>query len=432
MVPRASTLLLVLGLGVAACNADSQPIEGHRATASDIVGGTKSTAAQDGAVLIIKPDPDGQGFESCTGSLIAPNLVLTARHCVADPDESTNAECVGYGPTTDPGNMELYVGRDLSPLDTENLQPDAVGINITVPKTMNMCGFDVALIQLDSDLTQAGATVTPLRFTPLADNEPTIAVGYGVGGGDNDRPGRMQRQTTVLGVGPKSITYQTTGGGAPIPYNIPQGDIATGESTCYGDSGGPLFDTQGNVVGVTSRGIDVPDDGTHGNGCVDAPSVYAGVRFNEPVIRAAAQAAGHPLPAAAGGKTSPPAPNSPDAGAPPTTGPTKNPIKHNQDASGGAAPGDDDDDDLGAAPGPTAKAGATGGATSAAGDDDDDGKAPSKGSTAPPATRPASTGCSAAAGAGAGAVTQAPAGSWLPALGLGLALVMTRRRRAAA
>src|SRR5262249_3458762 len=53
----------------------------------------------------------------------------------------------------------------------------------------------------------------------------------------------------------------------------------------------------------------------HGNSCIDEPSIYAGVRFNEQIIRQAAQAAGHPLPATDG-----PAP--PPGGTPPPTQPS--------------------------------------------------------------------------------------------------------------
>lgn len=169
----------------------------------------------------------------------------------------------------------------------------AKGAKIYVPQTSNMCSFDVALIQLDREVS--GGKIAKVRFSELAINEPVVAVGYGVDGRDNDLPQRMQRSTTVLGVGARVIQY-TTKQNININYNLPIGDVATGESTCYGDSGGPLFDAQGNVVAITSRGPqDFPQGSAHGNGCIDLPSIYAGAKFNEAFIRDVARSAGHPL-----------------------------------------------------------------------------------------------------------------------------------------
>lgn len=279
-------LLVVLsGCSVSATDeVDTSGIEVTGNVRQEMVNGTVSHTGQDATVMLVEG-----GQPACTGTLIAPNLVLTARHCVAQP--TGDQECATYGQQTQPSAISIVLGVNARATDT----PAARGSQIFVPTTSNMCSFDVALIQLDRNVTNA--PIAQVRFTPLQPNEPVIAVGYGVDGQDRPPVQRQQRSTTVLGVGPQKLQY-TTKQSAPINYDIPQGDVATGESTCYGDSGGPLFDAQGRVVAVTSRGIpEFPQTGAHGNGCVDLPSIYAGARFNEQLIRQAAQTAGHPLPA---------------------------------------------------------------------------------------------------------------------------------------
>jgi len=164
----------------------------------------------------------------------------------------------------------------------------------------------------------------------------------------------------------------------------------TGESTCYGDSGGPLLDMQGNIVAMTSRGpANAPTDAAHGNGCIDMVSVYAATRFNEATIRQAATAAGHPLPAT----PTTPSTTTPDPGSPGTAG--------TADDVGSA-----DDEDT----------------TSS--DEDDTTTAPTT-----PKKKKSKTAARVQAGACSSAPGRAPSeGSWLLLGGVALAIAATRRR----
>jgi hypothetical protein len=177
----------------------------------------------------------------------------------------------------------------------------------------------------------------------------------------------------VLGVGPTTVQYQSKSDGT-IPLSLPEGDVMTGESHCFGDSGGPLFDKDGNIVALISRG---PDDAPFDvqkrgeENCIDMAESYSGIAFNEAFIRLVAKEAGHELTAGAIGSTK------------------KLP-------STGSASGDDDDDDATTQSTSSKKKKSSGDDDDNADDDDDDSTSSSKKKSGNVA--PVAAGCSSAPG----------------------------------
>jgi hypothetical protein len=157
--------------------------------------------------------------------------------------------------------------------------------------------------------------VAVARESPPVVGELTTAVGYGES--DNGVVSSVRRQrgnVTVLSVGAAALDYKRASG-TVVHVGGQPGELVTGESICNGDSGGPLLDPQGQVVGVTSRSL--MED------CTDAPSIFSDVASHLDLIDRALTAAGHPSSAEPAGATGPSqAKSSPaDASAPPSTTP---------------------------------------------------------------------------------------------------------------
>src|SRR5262245_34461117 len=117
---------------------------------------------------------------TCTGSLIAPNVVLTARHCVSKLlDFDFSDVCAAtFGPPFDPGIFSISTNQNI---DDETHEAHAVREVLTrsdVPSSW--CGTDRAILVLDQPIAPDEALpLVPRVDAEVAPGDAFSAIGYG-------------------------------------------------------------------------------------------------------------------------------------------------------------------------------------------------------------------------------------------------------------
>ena len=180
----------------------------------------------------------------CSGTLIAPNVVLTAQHCVATTS-SAGVLCgsTTFGPAHSPSGLYISTERRLTQRPDDYYGTAEI---LTPPGTSDFCGNDIALMILNSPVAADEATPRiPAVDVQLEQSDEYYAVGYGATDDNGSGSGRRRRRDTLY--------VSCVSEECPAVY-VAQEEFIGDTGVCQGDSGGPAFDMEHRVVGIASRG----------------------------------------------------------------------------------------------------------------------------------------------------------------------------------
>ncbi len=210
--------------------------------------------------LMIAQDAEGNPMWRCTGTLLSPTLFLTAGHCTEAPAEHVEIWFDADVQSGVPGNGYPYIGQvGGTPHTHPKYDPNAfflydLGVVVLdAPMVMDQYGALPALDQLDVLKNRRGRQDT--TFT---------AVGYGLQQSFPDAASWKEHNVKVRMVATPRL-LQINVPGSVGDFSILLSNNANTGGTCFGDSGGPNFIGNTNVVGgVTSFGKNGACAGTGG------------------------------------------------------------------------------------------------------------------------------------------------------------------------
>jgi hypothetical protein len=261
-------------VALASCGPAAQPGDPVAEIQSAIEDGTVDTT-HTFAVGIVQLSMEQSGEVAfCSGVLLAPNLVATARHCVSNLS-STEISCGTSTFGTVVGANEVLVTTDTTISPNGNLIDVST---IVVPSGANekgVCGDDLALLILAKNI-QLPQYVTPVISPPMTDtmySTSVTAIGYGVTT-PTDQTGttagerRIKENVKLLCI-PNDPNYTDCFSDPSAMQVLSANEFISGDaSTCEGDSGSGAYDQaafdrgEWLAFGVLSRGATSQDGDT--------------------------------------------------------------------------------------------------------------------------------------------------------------------------
>jgi V8-like Glu-specific endopeptidase len=175
----------------------------------------------------------GAGNITCTGTLIADDLVLTAHHCLAARDKKGRAQNHDMAPE----DIQIELGGDYLPWGEAKVRA------IVAPQ----CGYvsgegDIAILVLQRHLIGMPTSTVRMESGPEANAVLTI-FGFGRCALSSDGIHRRLREADKI-------------------KTIEPGQFTAPAAICPGDSGGPVYNHNGDLIGIISASVMHGDETT--------------------------------------------------------------------------------------------------------------------------------------------------------------------------
>ncbi|MBC7690906.1 MAG: trypsin-like serine protease [Methylotenera sp.] len=212
------------------------------AMAAPIVGGEEVSTSDPVnettvALIILMPN----GMATCTASLIAKDLAVTAAHCLTDDQ----------GKAVAAANLRIIFGTNINVKSMVKRVAPVVGaiFNPAFKKVggTNLDRSDVGILRFSGGLPSGYAPALLLpRMMKISNGESILLAGYGINDVRNGGSGDGVLRKAVVQVASVDV--------ARTEILL---DQRQGKGSCHGDSGGPAFVVQGSknyLFGITSRG----------------------------------------------------------------------------------------------------------------------------------------------------------------------------------